>query len=85
MILLFKNYVHKLEYIFVMVNRIRHISGALEARNAQNQSALRLASLFLPRMPIVARFIAEVMRDKGIPVNEVGIGEADYACTVRLF
>lgn len=71
MILIVNNHPQKLELIFAMVNRLKEISGALEARNAQNQSALLLACLFLPRSPFVARFIAEAMQEKDVPVNEV--------------
>jgi hypothetical protein len=73
MILIVNYHPQKLEYIFAMVSRLKNIPGALEARNAQNQSALRLACLFLPRMPFVARFIAEVMSEKAVPINEVCI------------
>jgi hypothetical protein len=73
MILIVNNHPQKLEGIFAMVNRLKHIPGALKARNNQNQSALLLACLFLPNMPFVARFIAEAMGEKDIPVNEVCI------------
>jgi hypothetical protein len=73
MILIVNNHPQKLECIFALVNTLKHISGALEARNVQNQSALLLACLFLPHMPFVARFIAEVMGEKDIPVNEVRV------------
>jgi len=71
MILVCNEHLHKLEQIYVMVSRLKNIPGALIARNAQNQSALSLACLFLHDMPLVARFIAEVMLEKGLPVNEV--------------
>lgn len=72
MILIY-NCPEKLEYIFAMVNRLKNIPGALEARNSQNQSALLLACLALPHMPFVARFIAEAVFEKAVPVNEVCI------------
>lgn len=79
MILIANKHSHKLEQIYVMVSRLKNISGALVARNAQNQSALSLACLFLHHMPFVARFIAEVMLDKGLPVNEVSVGGSELA------
>jgi hypothetical protein len=72
MILIY-NYPEKLEYIFAMVSRLKNIPGALEARNSQNQSALLLACLRLPHTPFVARFIAEAMFEKAVPMNEVCI------------
>jgi hypothetical protein len=73
LIILIYNHPEKLEYIFAMVNRMKHIPGALEARNSQNQSALFLACLRLPHMPFVARFIAEALFEKSVPGNEVCI------------
>lgn len=70
MILIVNEHPHKLEKIYVMVSRLKNIPGALVARNAHNQSALSLACLFLHHMPLVARFIAEVMLEKGLLVNE---------------
>jgi hypothetical protein len=69
--ILISNHPKKLEYIFAMVNRLKNIPGALEARNFQNQSALLLACLCLPSMPFVARFIAEATFEKSVPRNEV--------------
>jgi len=70
MILIVNDHPHKLEQIYVMVSRLKNIPGALVARNAQNQSALSLACLFLHNVPLVARFIAEVMLEQGLPVDE---------------
>jgi len=89
MILTVNEHPHKLENIYVMVSRLKNIPGALVARNAQNQSALSLACLFLPNMPLVARFIAEVMLEKGLPVNEVSVCGSelayDYGCIFKTF
>ena len=89
MICIASKHPHKLEKIYVMVSRLKNISGALAARNAQNLSALNLACLFLHDMPLAARFIAEVMLEKGLPVNEVsvcGIELAyDYDCIFKTF
>ena len=85
MILIVNEHSQKMEYIYVMVSRLKNIPGALIARNALNQSALRLACLFLHHMPFVARFIAEVMLETGQPVNEVSVSwivcaHAELAC-----
>ena len=80
MILIANEHQHKLEQIYVMVSMLKNISGALVARNAQNQSALSLASMFLHRTPFVARFIAEVMLEKGLPVNEVSVSGSVCVC-----
>jgi hypothetical protein len=89
MILIANKHQHKLEQIYVMVNRLKNIPGALTARNAQNQSALHLACLFLHHMPLVARFIAEVMLEKGLLVNEVSVHGSelayDYGCIFKTF
>jgi hypothetical protein len=89
MILIANEHPHKLEKIYVMVSRLKNIPGALVARNAQNQSALSLACLFLHHTPLVARFIAEVMLEKGLPVNEVSVCGSelacDYACIFKTF
>jgi hypothetical protein len=89
MILIANEHPHKLEQIYVIVSRLKNIPGALVARNAQNQSALSLACLFLHHMPLVARFIAEVMLEKGLPVNEVSVYGSefayDYGCIFRTF
>ncbi|XP_023727597.1 uncharacterized protein LOC111875517 isoform X2 [Cryptotermes secundus] len=71
LMILIYNHPEKLEYIFAMVNRLKNIPGALEARNSQNQSALLLACLGLPHMPFVARFIAEAVFEKAVSKNEV--------------
>jgi hypothetical protein len=88
MILIANEHEHKLEQIYVMVSRLKNIPGALIARNAQNQSALSLACLFLHDMPRVARFIAEVMLEKGLPVNEVSVRGSELAyngCIIKTF
>jgi len=89
MILIVNEHPHKLEKIYVMVSRLKNIPGALVARNAHNQSALSLACLFLHHMPLVARFIAEVMLEKGLLVNEVSVCGSelafDYGCIFKTF
>jgi hypothetical protein len=89
MILIANEHQYKLETIYVMVSRLKNIPGALIARNAQNQSALSLACLLLHRMPLVARFIAEVMLEKGLPVNEVSVRGSElayyYGCIFKTF
>ena len=89
MILIVNKCPHKLEQIYCMVSRLKNVPGALVARNAQNQSALNLACVFLHQMPFVARFIAEVMLEKGLPVNEVSVCGSelayDYGCIFRTF
>jgi hypothetical protein len=89
MILIANKHSHKLEKIYGMVSRLKNIPGALVARNAQNQSALSLACLFLHHMPLVTRFIAEVMMEKGLPVNEVSVRGSelafDYGCIFKTF
>jgi hypothetical protein len=89
MILIANEHQHKLEQIYVMVSKLKNIPGALVARNAQNQSALSLSCLFLHHMPLVARFIAEVMLEKGLRVNEVSVHGSElaygYGCIFKTF
>jgi hypothetical protein len=77
MILIVNEHEHKLEQIYVMVSMLKNIPGGLAVRNAQNQSALSLACVFLHHMPFVARFIAEVMLETGLPVNEVSVNRSE--------
>jgi hypothetical protein len=85
LMILIINHPEKLEYIFAMVNRLKNIPGALEARNLQNESALLLACFYLPHVPFVARFIAEAVFEKTAARNEVCIcGVNTSRCAYRI-
>lgn len=65
-----KQFAKKKELMVALVESLKHTPGFLEKKNKDDVNALVLAALNYPHMPFIFGYLAAVMLQKGIDINE---------------